>query len=178
MPNLNWRPEVVAFANAMEEKLRANDKHKIGWKNSSSSHLLKLLRLEVLELEEAIQDSINPLAIHRLPKEVLEEAADVANFCLFIADVCGTLDSSFKGLDCDHCGDVAIWADPDGLYTDGDGGKCLFCGFPGQVSCDSETPAYWMLHDWEETSRCNLSSCEECTTMPKLPKPHCCGPTC
>lgn len=82
------RPEVLAFAHAMERKLRAND-HKGGWQNESFTYLLRRLRREVDEL------SVLP------PKEewnnILDEAADVGNFAMMIADVCGVLRARGKG---------------------------------------------------------------------------------
>lgn len=64
-------------------------------------------------------------------------------------------------LECAHCGDVAIESG-DGFFTDGDGGRCGSCGFPGQVSCDAETPPYWVLFDDDASARCNRPDCDEC----------------
>lgn len=61
-------------------------------------------------------------------------------------------------LECGHCGDIAIWADADGCFTDGAGGNCLTCGFPGQVSCCAETPPHWMLLD-EPGAKCMRPDC-------------------
>jgi len=92
-----WRPEVVAFANIMEAKLREND-HKGGWKTDDAEDLFVRLGEECVELSEAIglwriQDDWRSAALH-LPacrKNVAREAADVANFAMMIADVCGAL---------------------------------------------------------------------------------------
>lgn len=92
-----WRPEVVAFANLMEAKLREND-HKGGWKTEDAEDLFGRLGAECVELSEAIglwriQDDWRSAALH-LPacrKNVAREAADVANFAMMIADVCGAL---------------------------------------------------------------------------------------
>jgi len=77
-----WRPEVKAFADAMEAKLKAND-HKGGWNNCGTSmqYLFDRLLEETEELEVAVHDK----------NSVLEEAADVANFAMMIADVAGEL---------------------------------------------------------------------------------------
>lgn len=75
------RPEVEAFAQAMECALRAND-HKPGWKNDAPSALIDRLYQEVRELDRT------PMAA---PDAVLKEAADVANFAMMVADVCGGL---------------------------------------------------------------------------------------
>ena len=78
-----WCPEVVAFADAMEAQLRAND-HKPGWKNDWSKDLLKRLREETDELEKTLEEP-------DYTGNILKEAADVANFAMMIADVCGGL---------------------------------------------------------------------------------------
>lgn len=72
--------ETKIFVAAMRRKLAANA-HKGGWKDCDPDWLLKRLRQEVDELEEAVQKG----------QGVLGEAADVANFAMFIADVCGEL---------------------------------------------------------------------------------------
>lgn len=75
------RPEVLAFARLMERQLRAND-HKPGWKNDTPVALMRRLEEEAQELNGALGWS---------PVEVALEAADVANFAMMIADVCGCL---------------------------------------------------------------------------------------
>lgn len=92
-----WRPEVVAFANIMEAKLQEND-HKGGWKTDDAEDLFVRLGEECVELSEAIglwriQDDWRSAALHLLAcrKNVAREAADVANFAMMIADVCGAL---------------------------------------------------------------------------------------
>lgn len=92
-----WRPEVVAFANLMEAQLRAND-HKPGWKGEFADELFPRIQEEAEELREAIvhhnrQVSLGDVALF-LPQSIAEvgrEAADVANFAMMIADVCGAL---------------------------------------------------------------------------------------
>lgn len=79
------RPEVLAFAEAMESQLKAND-HKPGWKDDAAGPLLLRIREEVRELEQAVYGSTEadrPL--------ILAEAADVANFAMMVADVKGAL---------------------------------------------------------------------------------------
>ena len=79
--NVTVRPEVVLYSLAMEAKLRAND-HKGHWASAGGEDLswfVEKLRGEVEELEEA-------LAIGA-PLDVLEEAADVGNFAMMIADI-------------------------------------------------------------------------------------------
>lgn len=65
-------------------------------------------------------------------------------------------------LECNHCGGTAIEADAQGCFTDGDGGKCVTCGFPGCVSCDSESEPYWSTSDQEPGPVCDDPSCQEC----------------
>lgn len=75
-----WRPEVVAFANAMERKLKEND-HKGGWKGFSYWSLFDRVVEEIHELKQVLHD---------YPKNtelVLDEAADVANMVMMVVDV-------------------------------------------------------------------------------------------
>ena len=76
------RPEVAAFAAIMEAELRKHD-DRPGWKNEDVQWLFSRLKDESTELIKAIHTK-GPISIGR-------EAADVANFCLMIADVCGGL---------------------------------------------------------------------------------------
>lgn len=96
-PSQEPRPEVRAFADLMEAQLRAND-HKPGWKNDFPSDLWERLREEATELVDAIgfwgkQKNWGEMALHmpRAIEDVGREAADVANFAMMIADVCGAL---------------------------------------------------------------------------------------
>jgi hypothetical protein len=63
-------------------------------------------------------------------------------------------------LECNHCGCTAIVSES-GLFTDGTGEKCMSCGFPGSVSCDSETDPYWSERDGMDDV-CDDLSCEDC----------------
>lgn len=76
------------------------------------------------------------------------------------------------GLECDHCGDVAIEFKPPrhpGDFwhlNDGDGGRCESCGFPGSVGINDggygeDNVAYWLTADYDE-ARCRRPDCEEC----------------
>jgi len=79
------RPSVLWFAERMEAKLREND-HKGGWNASEFSELLVLLEKEVAELGQAAFRlaclEITDSTIHG----VIDEAVDVANFAMMIAD--------------------------------------------------------------------------------------------
>lgn len=72
------RDVVRAFAIEMERQLQAND-HKGGWGDEDRHWLLERLREEVAELTAAIKE--------RTPSAIVQEAADVANFAMMIADV-------------------------------------------------------------------------------------------
>lgn len=76
-------PVVLAFARRMEAKL-AKNRHKGdrgGWLKDTPSALLRRLKVETNELEKAIQSNSCG--------DIANEAADVANFAMMIADVCG-----------------------------------------------------------------------------------------
>ena len=88
------RPEVIAFAHHMEAKLREND-HKGGWRNDLPSVLMERLHQEAEELNAAL-DGGKDCACREAccghwatvkPVNVLQEAADVANFAMMIADL-------------------------------------------------------------------------------------------
>ena len=92
-----WRPEVRAFADLMEAKLREND-HKAGWKGEDASDLFPRIAEEADELWRAMVRHSKRLSwgdawvmetdtVERIGRE----AADVANFAMMIADVCGAL---------------------------------------------------------------------------------------
>lgn len=72
------RAEVAEFAQLMERELRANE-HKGGWKTCSAMSLHCHLQEEVVELLQAV--------LHGDPDQITEEAADVANMAMMIADV-------------------------------------------------------------------------------------------
>jgi len=75
------RPEVASFAALMEAELRKHD-DRPGWKGEDPHWLLARLNEEVIELANALLDH---------SKSLPHEAADVANFAMMIADVCGGL---------------------------------------------------------------------------------------
>lgn len=96
--SLELRPEVAAFAQLMEQKLREND-HKGGWQHESLHYLIRRVGEEYGELHALCYKDVNQLlgVPPVLPRERIEafgrEAADVANFAMMIADVCGALGS-------------------------------------------------------------------------------------
>ncbi|WP_398457459.1 hypothetical protein [Sphingomonas albertensis] len=91
LASLDWqevRPEVRAFALLMEKQLKAND-HKSGWKDDDPKALIGRL---IDETHELIDVANTPATRPRAAlKRMGQEAADVANFAMMIADVCGAL---------------------------------------------------------------------------------------
>lgn len=78
------RIEVKVFAELMEAQLARHD-DRPGWKSESPDYLFSRFLQEVQELHDAM--------LHRFSSrtEVVEKAANVANFAMMIADVCGAL---------------------------------------------------------------------------------------
>lgn len=70
-------PEVLRFAHEMERKLSEND-HKGGWEDCTQQYLSMRLTQEREELRRAVERGD--------AKEILSEAADVANFAMMAAD--------------------------------------------------------------------------------------------
>lgn len=70
------RASIDWFSKQMELKLRKND-HKGGWQRMDIKTLFHLLKEEIIELQEAIQDNSN----------IIDECTDVANFSMMIADI-------------------------------------------------------------------------------------------
>lgn len=75
--NIKIRPEVAWFAGRMEQKLRNND-HKGGWQKDTLDALFKRVLEEVEELRGVVKS--------RKSAHIIDEAADVANFCMMLAD--------------------------------------------------------------------------------------------
>ena len=80
---IELRPEVQWFAEHMELALQAND-HKGGWRHDSCSALLIRLREETDELKAALQKGYHL-------RHIVQEAADVANFAMMVADNAASL---------------------------------------------------------------------------------------
>lgn len=85
-PALNW------FAKVMDEKLSLND-HKPGWRNESLGWLFKRLHGELAEAHEACGIVTAHLAAgssredtEQAINEAINEMADVANYCMMVAD--------------------------------------------------------------------------------------------
>lgn len=86
---IKLRPEVQAFAELMEMKLRKND-HKPGWLNDHPKALFNRIYDEMKELSEAIDNfplgGEGKFGAQDQTMKVANEAADVANFAMMIAD--------------------------------------------------------------------------------------------
>lgn len=87
------REAVESFATHMEAKLREND-HKGGWEDDELDSLANRAVEELQELQRAIaafedirySHSATAEDLKVAAREVLREAADVANFAMMIAD--------------------------------------------------------------------------------------------
>lgn len=107
-----WRPEVRAFADLMEAQLRAND-HKPGWKDDTDLDLFERLGQESAELLAALRRNAKRLmwgdswVMEDTVPRVGAEAADVANFAMMIADVCGALKLKENGISREELGGLA-----------------------------------------------------------------------
>lgn len=73
---MTQRKEVIEFANAMEMKLKQND-WKEHWKYDSLKRLMRKLKAEVTELEDALVLGIDNPEL---------ECIDIANYAMMIYD--------------------------------------------------------------------------------------------
>lgn len=80
------RPQVLRLAEAMEERLKKNE-WKGGWHTMTATALFKRLGQEIAELRRETKRKPHPSQTDY----IRHEAADVANFAMMIADVCGAL---------------------------------------------------------------------------------------
>ena len=83
------RMVVVWFAQEMEKALRAHDKTRgfAGWTNDHPVDLLNHLLEEVKELKETISPSEDFKEAVPDPVQTIDEAVDVANMAMMIADI-------------------------------------------------------------------------------------------
>jgi hypothetical protein len=85
-PNIELRPEVLAFARLMEQRLREKDAEKGSrWKDLTQDNLLVCATSAYYRMEDAI---------HCDQSTDIERAVDLANYCMMIADVAGALDAA------------------------------------------------------------------------------------
>lgn len=95
-PNEHLRPQVLRFALLMERELRAND-GKPGWRDDEPGALLERACEELAELRAVLtRGAWDHSEASRQRREISKEAADVANFCMMIADVAGGLPDATK----------------------------------------------------------------------------------
>jgi NTP pyrophosphatase (non-canonical NTP hydrolase) len=81
----------------MERELAEHDDRE-GWKHVKTEWLFSRLLEEVEEVRQVLIDLDRDAAgiQERAAERIGPEAADVANFCMFIADVCGALTTEAK----------------------------------------------------------------------------------
>lgn len=90
------RPQVAAFALRMEQELRANE-HKGGWTGESPVRLAIRASQRAGGLLEEAEDylearrGLDPTYAGDIAVSVGHEAADLANYAMMVADVCGAL---------------------------------------------------------------------------------------
>jgi len=85
------RPEVLRFAQRMEEVLRNND-DKGGWKGMDDYQILERIHKEVKELDEEVERP----QVSVIPALACKEAIDVANCCMFLVDIYHGLDGDIS----------------------------------------------------------------------------------
>ena len=144
---LALRPEVAAFAQAMESQLRKHDatRGKRGWQNDYPQPLMQRLRQEADELDTVLLLGLSP----NKPAMALAEAADVANFAMMVADVCGGLTATpapaptapaqppvASCLVCGHERTLVRWVDT----NPGVAGLCEFCNWGAMGVQAAPTP--------------------------------------
>jgi|WetSurMetagenome_2_1015567.scaffolds.fasta_scaffold931855_2 hypothetical protein len=84
---IELRPEVLAFAQLMEMRLRAHDEDKsASWKEASLRDLCVQVTSKSFRLEDAIRNGFYD--------DMIKHAVDTANYCMMIDDVSGKFHSS------------------------------------------------------------------------------------
>jgi len=76
--------EIILFTEIMIDRLNVKNEEYGGktWKIATPHHLINHLRKQVDKLEKCVMEK---------NKKISEKSADVANFAMMIADVCGGL---------------------------------------------------------------------------------------
>jgi len=72
------RQEIVVFSEDMERKLKEND-YKDCWSTKNIYWHIARMMGEISELQDAISSGTR--------QDIIDEAADVANYAMFIADI-------------------------------------------------------------------------------------------
>lgn len=83
------RAELQDFSAHMERKLSKRDAYG-GWRHLPLPYLKEKLKNEINELLVALE--------YESPTEVMDEAVDCANFCMFIWDVMRSMPDERKGI--------------------------------------------------------------------------------
>lgn len=91
---MKLRQTIQDFAVDMDRKMEEND-WKDGWDNCDLEHLLMRLTQEKSELSKAVRKHENnhystQSTDEKLIQQVIDEAADVGNFAMMIADIART----------------------------------------------------------------------------------------
>ncbi|HMF78762.1 MAG TPA: hypothetical protein VK604_24105 [Bryobacteraceae bacterium] len=93
------RPEIMAFALLMEKELRLRD-YRNSWKNDQALDLARHVKDEANDLLAVVGFCLRPPVTTPIApdvrKRVVEEAADVANMAMMVADVTGCLDAGVR----------------------------------------------------------------------------------
>ena len=79
------RPEVLAFAQLMEQRLRSKDAERgTSWKHMHEGDLMVPAAAKTYAMDRAMQNDDRDA--------VIKHAIDVGNYCMFIADATGALE--------------------------------------------------------------------------------------
>ena len=88
-------PTVDVFAAEMKRQLGANA-HKGGWLGCEPNWLASELQMHMSRLMRAVNSCPRPPAPAEKRAAIADDAADVANFAMMIADVMGALDGEHE----------------------------------------------------------------------------------
>ena len=81
---MSLRDALRAFADEMEKELKKNE-FRGEWRERSPSDIMASLWEELYDLDDAVERMYRGEGDR---KEVLKEAVDVANYAMFVADIC------------------------------------------------------------------------------------------
>jgi hypothetical protein len=84
MATIELRPEVRAFAEAMETKMLAND-HRGGWDATDYDYIWTEIHRHLGKMT---------LHVYQDRDKILPDAADVANLCMILCDILGVLNAA------------------------------------------------------------------------------------
>jgi len=78
------REALRVFAERMEEELKKNE-HRGGWKNQNPETMMAKLWDELYDLDDQVEGYLDGKGDR---EQILKEAVDVANYAMFVADIC------------------------------------------------------------------------------------------